>query len=584
MLVADTFLYIAITLTTILSIANTKSIGDGSLANANQINDNRVTSTQNNLHENLMQLNRKYQNTLTNKTLLPFVSDCTFVYNITSSPTATQSTPSVKQSRENLLCLVYFDMVNNLGKSGFNDYQTEASVIDTLTVYDNDTLVSHFCNLFGAEIPMDEDKRPFETTLMPKRDSWKVLQNRDACNQFCMYLDDNTFVTRIKPVCKLVSGGYRSWKRHLIDHDTTPAVQVGSKLNVTETGGTAVANQPAVAVVVPEKKPEADGTQAQVEAGNDIPLEAEKPIAGSLPEEDHQAAIPPAVEAPIVVDELKAVDDASSPNALVNASNPKLTLSSTTNVNQTTELAVVPNDKTSTKEMKSSPKEEPAVNEETEDKNLDIQADADDDEYPGNLFSYSIHFEQPSPSSPNLYLPPLTFAFTFTDNDKTEKESVVQKIPDGSAKLINPDADEDETLDDEESLQKPDDDGQAQKEVQPNAGNHNMRNDKPQIAVPEKQVLINNHVAEFQNDPFSEDKNSSFFSYFMFMLLVCATLYVVYHNKTKVMALLVEGRRSRAGGSRDGRRKHRAAYRKLDTNLEEAIQSSGKVGSSQIIY
>lgn len=172
----------------------------------------------------------------------------------------------------------------------------------------------------------------------------------------------------------------------------------------------------------------------------------------------------------------------------------------------------------------------------------------------------------------------LMIAVIFIENEKTEKET---NSADGIAKLINSDADDDETFNDDESLQKPDDNTQAQKEIQVNSGNHNMRNDKAELA--EKQIIVNNHIAEFQNDPFSEDKNSSFFSYFLFMLLVSATLYVVYHNKTKVMALLVEGRRSR-NGSRDGRRKHRAAYRKLDSNLEEAIQSSGKVSSSQIIY
>lgn len=85
---------------------------------------------------------------------------------------------------------------------------------------------------------------------------------------------------------------------------------------------------------------------------------------------------------------------------------------------------------------------------------------------------------------------------------------------------------------------------------------------------------------------FREDKDSSFFSYFMFFMFVIVTLYVGYHNKSKILALLIEGRRSRSYSRSSGRRKqHSAEYRKLDSNLEEAIQSGGgQVLTTQIIY
>lgn len=65
------------------------------------------------------------------------------------------------------------------------------------------------------------------------------------------------------------------------------------------------------------------------------------------------------------------------------------------------------------------------------------------------------------------------------------------------------------------------------------------------------------------------------------------TFYVAYHNKSKILALLIEGRRGRAHSSRGAsrRKSHSAEYRKLDCNLEEAIQSGGsQTLSSQIIY
>lgn len=82
------------------------------------------------------------------------------------------------------------------------------------------------------------------------------------------------------------------------------------------------------------------------------------------------------------------------------------------------------------------------------------------------------------------------------------------------------------------------------------------------------------------------DTESSFFSYFMFLMCLIIIFYIAYHNKSKILALLIEGRRGnrpRGGGSR--RKSHSAEYRKLDSNLEEAIQSGGsQMLSTQIIY
>ncbi|XP_058169896.1 trans-Golgi network integral membrane protein 1-like [Anopheles ziemanni] len=90
------------------------------------------------------------------------------------------------------------------------------------------------------------------------------------------------------------------------------------------------------------------------------------------------------------------------------------------------------------------------------------------------------------------------------------------------------------------------------------------------------------------SDPFYNQNDSNFFSYFLFAMFSCVVLYVAYHNKSKLMALVVEGRRTSNGrGGFSKGRKHTAAYRKLDSNLEEAITSgsgSGGHSSSQIIY
>lgn len=108
---------------------------------------------------------------------------------------------------------------------------------------------------------------------------------------------------------------------------------------------------------------------------------------------------------------------------------------------------------------------------------------------------------------------------------------------------------------------------------------HEVRNDLKSSNNMQSSLLAD--TADFR-----EDKESSFFPYFMFLMFVIVTFYVAYHNKSKILALLIEGRRSRTYSSRGSRRKqHSAEYRKLDSNLEEAIQSDGShMTTSQIIY
>lgn len=93
---------------------------------------------------------------------------------------------------------------------------------------------------------------------------------------------------------------------------------------------------------------------------------------------------------------------------------------------------------------------------------------------------------------------------------------------------------------------------------------------------------------ELPVDPFFEESDSNFFSYFLFAMFACIACYVAYHNKSKLLALALEGRRSSTGrGGFSKGRKHTAAYRKLDSNLEEAIMSNSAASSrsqQQIIY
>nr|CAD7602784.1 unnamed protein product [Timema genevievae] len=72
---------------------------------------------------------------------------------------------------------------------------------------------------------------------------------------------------------------------------------------------------------------------------------------------------------------------------------------------------------------------------------------------------------------------------------------------------------------------------------------------------------------------FSDDEDSHFFAYFMTMVLICIIGYLVFHNKQKG--------RSRKGSRR---RPNTAGYRKLDSNLEEAVTSSCSQSVTHVIY
>lgn len=90
-----------------------------------------------------------------------------------------------------------------------------------------------------------------------------------------------------------------------------------------------------------------------------------------------------------------------------------------------------------------------------------------------------------------------------------------------------------------------------------------------------------NLAANFQNQNV-DDSNSYFFSYFMMVCVLFICGYVAYHNKQKILALVLEGRKGRRPSR--SRRPNSANYHKLDTTLEEAVTSSCNKNTTQVIY
>uniref|UniRef100_T1IBL6 Uncharacterized protein n=2 Tax=Rhodnius prolixus TaxID=13249 RepID=T1IBL6_RHOPR len=65
----------------------------------------------------------------------------------------------------------------------------------------------------------------------------------------------------------------------------------------------------------------------------------------------------------------------------------------------------------------------------------------------------------------------------------------------------------------------------------------------------------------------------------------CIVVYVLFHNRNKLMALALEGRKGRSARARAGGRHSSASYSKLHSNLEEAIASNATTPSAaNVLY
>lgn len=119
-------------------------------------------------------------------------------------------------------------------------------------------------------------------------------------------------------------------------------------------------------------------------------------------------------------------------------------------------------------------------------------------------------------------------------------------------------------------------------------------NVKTQLASEVKLAEIPEEAPEIIKEPFTNPMSANIvdvepdpsMKYFAFATFILCVVYFGWHYRSKILGLIVEGRRSQRGrGGGRGSRKHTAAYRKLDSNLEEAINSSTSSRSnSQIIY
>jgi len=104
---------------------------------------------------------------------------------------------------------------------------------------------------------------------------------------------------------------------------------------------------------------------------------------------------------------------------------------------------------------------------------------------------------------------------------------------------------------------------------------------KVEQVVPKAEKEIVETKYENNMKPGTEmDEPSSFFGYFILLSIVAIIAYLVFHNKQKILALVLEGRRRQGNRRRSGGRE----YRKLDSNLEDTMDPGKETSLRQVIY
>lgn len=108
--------------------------------------------------------------------------------------------------------------------------------------------------------------------------------------------------------------------------------------------------------------------------------------------------------------------------------------------------------------------------------------------------------------------------------------------------------------------------------------------DKDTVEVVEEPKVDTPLETDFQKQMNSETKDppqSNFFSYFIVLAIITIIVYLVFHNKKKILGLIVEGRSGRQSGRR---RSGGREYMKLDSNMEDMMETGRETSMRQVIY
>jgi len=159
--------------------------------------------------------------------------------------------------------------------------------------------------------------------------------------------------------------------------------------------------------------------------------------------------------------------------------------------------------------------------------------------------------------------------------DETEKEL---SEPEGKEKNDNGDIDAEPLVSNEEK-DKPDKAIEDVKDVEETVKEVTKSQVMPVLPDAEKEIVETKYENNMKPGP-EIDEHSSFFGYFILLSIVAIIAYLVFHNKQKILALVLEGRRRQGNRRRSGGRE----YRKLDSNLEDTMDPGKETSLRQVIY
>ncbi|KAJ6639140.1 Trans-Golgi network integral membrane protein 2 [Pseudolycoriella hygida] len=513
-------------------------------------------STQMTLSKAILQF-PKFEATLLNSTVVEFVAQCE---------------PFLPSTKDKKMCAPYFEMVKMLDDGNLDGLSTLDDFKKAMSLYDQ-TKVEDFCKTFPSIIPKDSVKYPESlqlATFMSKR-----------CVGHCSNYPEPE---KVDLLCRVFASGFNlSNKKSLGPTDVNRTENsAGSQIDLNQDLKALLPSVKAEEKVkavsaISKSKPNITSRVAVVSANNvenedSFPKENSSPSATSAPLSDkvvkgetellHNFANDN--QSPSVKPEVKPLDvgdssEISIKDAQIETSNKNENLNANAqqNLTQNVKPAQHVNEQQHVNPAQT-------VNEQ---QNVNSAQHVNEQQ----ILNPAPHVNEQQNVNPAQHVNEQT-------NNNDEKMSLEE---------VN---DEDLSRDDEEKMNLKTgvtDDNFVDSELNGKInGDDSMDDVNDGLDDEDTPVIPQQEKASAQNiDPFINDDDSNFFTYFMFVLLVCVIAYVVYHNKSKMLALLLEGRRSSSNG-RSGlsRRKHTAAYRKLDSNLEEAITSSANGRSTQVIY
>lgn len=462
----------------------------------------------------------RFHSTLLNETLLPFLNECY---------TDPVGQPIGEPKTRDAICSRYFDAILQLNSSEY--------VVNVPNV----TKIRDF-NAENEKTPFCDQKHNFPIPKFYLHAPPRDFNKSAVCGHSC--LDDDAVT--VKPICKfLVWMGDEIQKQHEIEKNNKKVADGTPKI---ATIVTPVALVPAIIpsaapAVVPTSSPKLTKVPETATVKSNVATVKENHKNLEPVKKDETIVEKPAAEIP------KPLPTKTIPTQVVE----EVTKNNDVQGKNTQQELPVPQDKVEQPVMPVFPKPQNDKKTENENENPQIQLpqDTKDDNEPGQ-------------NGDQLIQPPKPIELEKTDSmDQPESEEELNSMDvaenDDYNNLGNPKTNN-------VGIAHPDEIEQNQSSSpEIIGGNDIIGNNKP--------LLV---------DPFLEESGSNFFTYFLVGMFLCMAMYVIYHNKSKVLALLLEGRRSDKG--RGGRRKHTAAYRKLDSNLEEAITSSASGRTTQIIY